>query len=133
VFNNIYEYEQKDFWYNRPNVKRLMDDTLAFPLTDGDKGLKTWYLAFGNNAVEKPSNLVTFNRIVCGKELVTLTEDGPIEISAERAGADDDVHDIPEDTYKGWFKIDTSNLEETDPTCGETKYYVGKETGSGAW
>ena len=93
-----------------------MDEVLKQPLSEGDKGLTTWFIAFGNKAVEKPSNLLQLKRIVCGKELLTLTTPGAIEIKAEKdSGATEDkFKDIAAAEYAAWFNIDSSG-ENTDP------------------
>jgi len=93
-----------------------IDDPLENSMTKSDQGLETFYMAFGNQAVEKPSNLVVLDWVVCGKEELTLTQFDSVEIRAEKetAGAADDFHEILADEYQGWFTLDNSGPETSD-------------------
>ena len=58
-------------------------------MSESNQGKTTYYLAFGNKAVEKPSNLVTLDWITCGKEELSLTEEAVHELIIEK-----DVEDL---------------------------------------
>ena len=121
---DIYEYSNPDKYPTDKKYERGLTDQYKETINESMKGITNWYIAFGNSAVEQPSDLVTYTWVVCGKEKLELAEDKVKVISGERSGSDDKEHIIAEDEYKAWFNIDATG-DDTDSKCGETKYYIG--------